>query len=611
MTLLLLALSTANAQDIPSAKVVMPWSDFKTLYEKGQAPEETPEVAPQHWSINRAEYAGKVVEEGKSAVFDVDMTIQVHKDKGWITVPLAPTSVALKSAKMGGKDAPVFISGGWYTLVTDRKGTLNVDLEIAVSVFEANGQSSLSFPMAPSGGTEVTLDVPTTGDLEFTVAQAHFLKDEARGGDRRMEAILPATGNLAISWQREINAGGGVDGEPAQEGRVYAEVHSLVGVAEGVLTGHSDVNYTIVHQGVETLFVALPSDVTILDVTGNGIREWGVTQDADFQTVQVDLNFAAEGAYRLMVDYEVALEDDQSALSVPNLQVAGVERVKGFVGVAALSTLEVVDGEVAGARRVDVRELPGSVLGRTDQPVLLGYKFREADWTIPLTITQHEEIDVLVTIIDTAEAISMVTPDGKVMGRASWYVRNNRRQFMRIDMPEGAEIWSVKVAGKAVKPARDDSGQVLVPLVRSQTGGGSLAAFAVEVVWVEQGQGPNDKGVGSIDLSLPTTDVPITYYRWSVYVPWKAKVKKKSLDSSLRHVEWFNTPVTPEGEYLDLAGQVAQQQTYQAQTGAVQGGVAPVEVAMPVDGQAFYFEKLLVLDEDLTMHVDYKGLTED
>jgi hypothetical protein len=606
MTLLLLALSTANAQDIPSAKVVMPWSDFKTLYEKGKAPVEKPEPAPQHWSINRAEYNGKVVEDGKSAVFNVDMKVQVHKDKGWITVPLAPTSVALKSAKMGGKDAPIFISGGWYTLVTDKKGTLDIDLEIAASVFEANGQSSMSFPMAPSGGTVVKLDVPTTSDLEFTVAQAHFLKDEARGSVRRMEAILPATGNLAISWQREITTE-----EIAQEGRVYAEVHSLVGVAEGVLTGHSDVNYTIVHQGVETLFVALPSDVTILDVKGNGIREWTVSADGGHQTVQVDLNFEAEGAYRLMVDYEVGLADDQVALTVPNLQVGGVERVKGFVGVAALSTLEVVDGDTSGVRKVDVRELPGSVLGRTDQPVLLGYKYREADWNIPLTVTQHEEIDVLVTIIDTAEAISMVTPDGKVMGRASWYVRNNRRQFMRLDMPEGAEIWSVKVAGKAVKPARDDSGQVLVPLVRSQTGGGSLAAFAVEVIWVEQGVSPDEKGVGSIDLALPTTDVPITYYRWSVYVPWKAKVKKKSLDSSLRHVEWFNTPVTPEGEYLDLAGQVAQQQTYQAQTGAVQGGVAPVEVAMPVDGQAYYFEKLLVLDEELTMHLDYKGLTKD
>ena len=68
---------------------------------------------------------------------------------------------------------------------------------------------------------------------------------------------------------------------------------------------------------------------------------------------------------------------------------------------------------------------------------------------------------------------SMVTPDGKIMGRTSWYVRNNRRQFMRIDMPADSEIWSVKVAGKAVKPARDESGQVLVPLVRSQSGGGS------------------------------------------------------------------------------------------------------------------------------------------
>ena len=47
---LLLALSLAlpaHAQDIPTARVVLPWSDFKTLYEKGLAPKDIPEAAPR------------------------------------------------------------------------------------------------------------------------------------------------------------------------------------------------------------------------------------------------------------------------------------------------------------------------------------------------------------------------------------------------------------------------------------------------------------------------------------------------------------------------------------------------------------------------------------
>lgn len=610
MTSLILLSGFAFAQDIPTAKVVMPWADFKTLYEKGMAPEDKPEAAPRDYSINRASYSGEVTEDGTSALFDVALLLEVHKAEGWVTVPIAPTSVALQSARIRGKDAPVYLEGGWYMLITDAKGVLEVDLEIAASVFEANGQSSLSFPMARSGGTTVRLDVPTESDLEFIVGDSRFLKDEDVRGVRRMEAILPATGNLSVSWQREVTEEGGVEGV-AQERRVYAEVHTLAGVAEGVLSGHSDINYTIVHQGTEQLTVTLPADVTLLDVTGSGIREWKVSDGEGVQDLIVDLNFEALGAYRLMLDYEQALNEDGGDLEVPRIEVGGVERVKGFVGVAALSTLEIVAGDAAGARKIDVRELPAAILGRTDQPVLLGYKYRQADWTLPLTVNQHDEVDVLVTIVDTAESISMVTVDGRVMGRSSWYVRNNRRQFLRVSMPDGAEIWSVKVAGKAVKPGVDDTGDVLVPLVRSRAAQGSLAAFTVEVIWVEDGDAPDDSGKGAIDLVLPSVDVPVTYYRWSVYVPWDAKIKKNSVDSTMRKVEWFSTPVTPEGNYLDMAGQAAMQQAYQQQNNAVDAGVSPVDVAMPVEGQALYFEKLLVVDEDLSLHLDYKGLKDD
>lgn len=602
--LLLSTLSAAAPGDLPDAKVVMPWNEFKTLYEQGKAPETLPPPAPRDWSINTASYSGVVTDDGSAAVFDVDLQVQVHKAEGWVTVPLAPASVGLKSAKIGREDAPIFISGGWYTLVTDRSDTFTVSMELATSVFESDGSNSLSFQMAPSGGTQVSLDVPGGDDLSFTVGQAQLVTDVERNGMRHMEAILPATGNLAVSWQREIEEVEGVE----QEGRAYAEVHSLVGVSEGVVMGHSDVNYTIVHQGIEQLQVELPANVTLLDVSGSGIREWDSETTGDVQVVTVDLNFEALGSYRLMLDYERALAEGGESLSVPKVGIQGVERVKGFVGVAALSTLEVTSGEVSGARRVDVRELPASILGRTDQPVLLGYKYRQADYSLPLTVRQHEDVDVLVTIADTAEAISMVTADGRVMNRVTWHVRNNRRQFLRLEMPEGAEIWSAKVAGKAVKPAVDEQGMVLVPLVRSQASGGALAAFTVELVYVEKGQEPSDKGEANVDLILPQVDVPVTYYRWSVYVPWEAKVKKRETESSLRQVEWFNVPVTPEGEYLGASAQQEMQMSYAAQDGATQGGVSPVEVSMPVDGQALMFEKLLVLDEEVNVHVELKKL---
>ena len=57
----------------------MPWSDFKTLYEQGKAPEDKPEPAPRDFSINKAVYTGSVVNDGEAALFNVQMGIQIHK----------------------------------------------------------------------------------------------------------------------------------------------------------------------------------------------------------------------------------------------------------------------------------------------------------------------------------------------------------------------------------------------------------------------------------------------------------------------------------------------------------------------------------------------------
>ena len=225
--LLFSALSLAAEPAIPDARVVMPWTDFKKLYEAGKAPEDKPEVAPQSYSLNRAAYEGRVSADGESATFTAKMQVQVHKDKGWIVVPLLPTSVALKSAKLGGADAPIFLQNGWYTLITDKKGVLAVELTFATQVFEADGTSSMSFPMAPSAGTEVSLEVPNAkDDLEFKVGQAKMVKDELRGDVRRMEALLPATSGLSISYTREITPGAAAE-EALAEARRYAELQAI------------------------------------------------------------------------------------------------------------------------------------------------------------------------------------------------------------------------------------------------------------------------------------------------------------------------------------------------------------------------------------------------
>ncbi len=603
---LALAMACSPAWAQPKAEqVTMTLDQFLAMYEAGKTRPKDKPVAPRSFAVSSSRYAGDVVfEDGEpvSATFTARMTVENLLDNGgWVRVPLLPASVAVRSARIGGQEAPMALEGGQYMLITDRKGSFEVVIDFAVAVTTSEGRSGFSFQLNGAGATEVELAVPGSEDLDFTVANAKLTQARQVGGRRVVTAVLPSSGSLSVSWQREIPEA------EKQDPRVYAEVHTLVGVGEGLMTARATLQETILFAGIDTVQAQIPDGMTVLDVRGAGLRDWTLSDDG---TLTALLNYAAEGSYQLTVDMERVVGEGGS-LEVPLLQPLGVERSKGWVGVQALGTLELTAGDTQGAAAVDVRTLPASIVGVTDQPVLLGFKYLGGATSIPLNAMEHDEVDVLVTLLDQAEATTMFTQDGRRLTSVRYQVRNNRRQFLRLDLPDGAELWSASVAGRAVQPASSQSGELLVPLVRSQSAGGALAAFEVQLVYVETGEGPSAAGTGTFEATLPSADAPATWVGWTVYAPWKAKVEKlKHRDGSLRPVAGLSRPAQA-SQMLQIESQnQAYQQAAQSQIagGALGQGAAPVEVSLPVDGQPLHFEKLLALDERLWVTFDYKKL---
>jgi hypothetical protein len=589
--------------------VIMQLDEFLSMYESSQEKDDPPQVAPREYTVSSARYTGEVIlDDGEpaSALFKATLGVEVLKSKGWVQVPLLPGTVALRSARVGGKEAAVTSDGSWLYLVTDRKGAFDVDLVFATTVFTAEGRSSLSFQPTPAGAVEVELRVPVEDALDFTVAGAKLQSDRTERGVRIVEAILPGTSSLAVSWQREIP-----ETVEQEEPRVYAEVFSLVGLGDGLLQSSTTIAYTILQAGVDEFTVAIPEGTTLIDAQGSGIRDWTLADDG---TLTVTLNYAAEGSYRLVLQLEQATGEGNMEVSAPLPIPLAVDRSKGWVGVEARGALEIEGGETAGVTPIDVRTLPGAILGITSNPVLLAYKYLGSEASLPLRVTQHEDVAVLVTLLDRAEATTMFTVDGRRLTSISYRVRNNRKQFLRLAIPEGAELWSASVAGKAVQPARAVDGRILIPLIRSQASGGALASFEVGVVYVESGDAPSKDGKGSFRATMPTADVPVTYVAWTVYAPWQAKVKKKSLDGSLRSVAGLSRPF----DRGDLAAiqanaptsgyDVYQGAQAQMDGGGMGSGATPVAVNVPLEGRPLYFEKLLALGEELWIGFDYKGL---
>lgn len=604
-TLVPIAAHAAEAE-----KVTLSLREFLQLYEKSKDRKKDPEKAPRAYSLASAKYTGDVlVEKGEptSAVFTARMQVQVHKNKGWIKVPLLTRSVALESATVNGRPAPVVLEGGSYTLVTDQKGTLDVSLKFATNVSNSLGTSSFAFDLVPSGATEVQLSVPVEEDLDFTVANARRLVERQERGKRVVTATLPPQGALSVRWQREVPTVAEEGEDPAKgKARIYSEIYTLASVGDGILRAQATVDNTILFAGVDTFELKVPDGMTLLDVKGAGLRDWTLGDD---NTLKVELNYAAEKRYSLTLDMEKVIGEGSQSVDAPLVVPVGVERSKGWVGVEARGNLEIGEGAVKGATAVDVRTLPGQILGRTSQPVLLGYKYLVSDAKVPLVISAHDDVDVLVTLLDQAEATTMFTQDGRRLTSVQYEVRNNRRQFLRLTLPPGAELWSSAVAGRAVQPAKSGDA-LLVPLIRSQSQGGGLASFTVEVVYVESGDPTADNGKGRFEAQLPMADVPTTYVGWTVYAPDEAKVRADKADGNLRYVERLSRPLGAVQALEVQANAPAQRRSAgnQAGAGALGDGAAPVRVRLPLEGTPYFFEKLLALNETLEVGFDYKGL---
>lgn len=597
------ALAPATARADEPERVVMKLDEFLKLYESNKALAEA-EKAPRDYAIASARYQGEVlVENGDphSAVFTTKVRIENFKANGWARVPVLPATVALQSAKIGANEAAVVIDNGYYTLVTNQKGAFELTLSFAAAVTTTAGKSQVNFELVPSGATSVTLSVPASEDLDFTVAGARLQSDKVVGDKRVVEATMPATGSLVIEWQREIPEAA------KQTSRVYSEVYTLVSVGEGLMKASAAVNYTILFAGQSELKLKIPAGMTILSVTGNGIRDWKMEGG---ETLRIVLNYAAEGAYSIGVELEKVIGEGSKKIAAPIILPLGVERSKGYLGVESRGNLEIGAGKVTGATTVDVRSLPAAILGITSQPVLLGYKYLGSEAAVPLTIDEHEDIDVLVTILDQIRARTMWTPEGRRLTSVRYQIRNNRRQFLRIALPAGAELWSVSVGGRAVQPAKAGDGRVMIPLVRSQTSGGALAAFNVEVVYVESGAKTPSSGRGTFKAELPRADAPSTYVAWTIYSPKETKVIERSIEGDLRKVRYLSDPIPENDVYTieTVSPQVQQQAAGQADAGALGDGAVPVPVSLPLSGRSTNFEKLLALDEALTVEFRYRGL---
>lgn len=593
--------------DVQAAELTLPWKEFKALLEWSVREEERKQQelnneapVPTPVLITAAEYVGtELTSDG--AFFEATLKIDILEKKGWHKIHVLPGNVAVSKADLP-EGVYLQLEGNNYYLLTQTNGTIEVGFDFTAQVTESSGTYSMAFNKVPSGTCLIDVTVPEI-EVDINIRGAQSKLSKSAGDATRMVAALSAGSAVNISWERAIP-----EAETVPP-KLYTETRTLISVSDGMLLGRSQLAFNVLHAGTRQLQMKVPQGASIYDVRGPSIRDWRV----DGGQLMVQFSKEMIGSLSIEVLYEAPIGTEGSAL--PVITADGVEREKGHIAIVALSNVEISGLETTGATKVDTKDLPPELLGMTTQPVLLGYRYIDPKFDVRLKIDKHPDVDVLLTVVDSAHVQVMQTIDGRRIVKARYNVRNNRNQFLRLKLPEGASLWSASVAGKSTQPAKDDEGRLLLPLVRSQ-GVGGLSSFPVEITYAEDGTAPDSRGRGDVRVELASCSEPVFHMMVDLYVPEDGRYS--DFKGNLREVDSF----TPVKGGNDFQYNVAEVQSIQLQNNVnfdmgqqtapiinVPAATADaVKVQLPITGENYKFEKILVLDEDPWFSYSFSGL---
>jgi hypothetical protein len=364
-----------------------------------------------------------------------------------------------------------------------------------------------------------------------------------------------------------------VSPRPHEAGRFDARIDTLVSLGDVTTTASAAVDVHVKSGTLTELRVALPPGANVLEVSAPSLREHRVEDESGTPIVHLWFTQEMEGDLRVELRWERMGAAGETTVAAPIAHVEGADVEQGRVAVEATAAAEVSAQSAEGLSPMDVGELPDDLVLRSASPILLAFRYAHATPAPALTLTavRHAEVTLRDASIDEASYRTLVTDDGLAVTTATWTVRNGGQQFLRIALPEGAEVWAARVQGRSETPAiaedEDDTAPTILVTVPRST-----EPFAVELTYATPVA--HVGLLGRVSIALPRPDLLVSHAHWEVDLPAGA--------------QWGNAVSD-----LSLADQgVAQNGGYDAFTAA--GAGAGPTIRVPAETMRFVFDDVFV-----------------
>jgi len=390
--------------------------------------------------------------------------------KGVPPVPLGEGRSILKIQLQQG------VLGDSAVILRGKLATLDTRQEISLPQLEILGVKRQESQIAVQADPAFTVQARDLRDCQETELQrvAAWLDPQLRAATRL--ALHTASGAYAGKLRLAPRAP-----------EVVCDTVTNVRITDRAIEETIFLNYNIRSAGIHELTFLLPATMADARISTPMLRRKTVapvdpkTADSPLR-VHIELQGDVMNDLRVLVENDRLLTPGSHAAPLPSFEAAAVG-LTGFVRhqYAVLETtnrdelvVEPLVGLEALSRQQQQWQTLSDLLGakRLYQAYLL--QPGAVQPRLCFHLQRHAEVETSGARIDLAQTTIVVDVNGAYRAKLELSLDNSSEQFLDVELPEGATLWTVHVAGEPVKPGQalggGDARHVLLPVRKTAKG---------------------------------------------------------------------------------------------------------------------------------------------
>jgi hypothetical protein len=475
-----------------------------------------------------------------------------------------------------------------------------------------DGEYSLSIPVPEVSQCKISVSVPSDYS-NISIDEVTVVSDKTIAGKKVISCVVPSAAKSAVlrfarpfeETDTSVADSIAIAVSDTKSGRKINTVQqSLLFDDNGSLLCLTALTINPLHVTPSSFTVTIPQHYSLLRIEGNGIQKWTpIAQN----TFQVKLTFQIKESYTAVFIMET---ENGTAGAVPYVNCNGATHQSGTFAFLLKGSDEILFDSMGSCSEVSGLEFYqdlDSELSRTITKLMnegvssvvsvsslrdgaTAFSFFKTPLNAYFRIRHNKTIPVENAIADSAEIITCLTNDWKLITQVCWSVCLRDRKYISLSLPDTCDIWQIHVNGKERSPLMDENGNVRISLHQYKYNGTESEQVKITMVYFRK--------IDSTDhliLPAPVLHIPVSKMSWVVFYSDKHTVSRVKGDFSVTTGTVFRHMNQIKKKDSDLL--------YQS---IVESGRARKVPMLPdASPKHIYARKLLVVDEQPVLELEF------